>query len=958
MTHLVVVPHTHWDREWYRTHEQFRARLVALLDGLLDLLERDAEFRCFSLDGQTIVVDDYLAVRPEARPRIEQLVRAGRLLIGPWTVLPDEWLVSGEALIRNLRLGLARGDSLGGAQRLGYVPDQFGHVGQLPQIFAGFGFAAAVLWRGVGADVAETTFTWEAPDGSRSFACYLPNGYFNGQLLPRDPDALAARLTREIERLEPFAKIPTHLLMNGSDHQTPEPELPRALRAAVAKLAGVTCEIGSLLAYVQRARRESREDRPLHRGELRSGLRAPLLPGCASARMPQKQRDFANDRTLVRALEPLSTWVSALGGAADPGTIEFAWRLALENHPHDSICGCSIDAVHAQMETRFDRVAEIADEALERIGRQWISRVAPAPGGGAAAGDPFAVWHSNAAGRALVDAQLELDVPGEKLARSAGRVAAHVRDSTGRRIPADVELVAAGSVWGGTFPRALAESILPSIGREFLGYHVNEVTSLREAERLRVRARLGVTPRGELDVEATRLRLTRELADPAVQSVEVEAWRPPRLRLRFVDELPGHGLRAYRVFRGQARAAGDGALASGRGADGSGWIENEHWHVSAAPDGRVRLVHRADGVAIEDALRVVSEGDRGDEYNFDPVPAVQVSESLGRARVRVARAGAAGATLEIAARLRVPESLAPDRAARSGKSVALPVSLRLRLAPGLDRIDVELSLDNTARDHRLRLHVRAPFAARRFRVESAFELVERPIAPEADAFGPGRAAELPIGACPQRGFASIDDGARALSVANRGNAEVEAVPEPDGRTSLAVTLLRAVGHLSRGDLRLRRGHAGPPFETPGAQVPGRHRAELSLRLHGAGDADSVAHAHRFVYPPLALAGAGAEDAPLRDGARLLELDDPGVVVSALEPRADGSAIVRLYETTGRTRSVSLSWNAPGDWTWQAVDLAEQPDPAARIEVSGARARLELHAWQIRNLRVRRGDGAS
>ncbi|HXZ85246.1 MAG TPA: alpha-mannosidase, partial [Myxococcota bacterium] len=140
MPHLVVVPHTHWDREWYRTHEQFRARLVGLLDGLLDLLERDPEFRCFSLDGQTIVLDDYLAVRPEARARIEALVRAGRLAIGPWTVLPDEWLVSGEALIRNLRLGLTRGDAFGGAQRLGYVPDQFGHVGQLPQIFAGFGF--------------------------------------------------------------------------------------------------------------------------------------------------------------------------------------------------------------------------------------------------------------------------------------------------------------------------------------------------------------------------------------------------------------------------------------------------------------------------------------------------------------------------------------------------------------------------------------------------------------------------------------------------------------------------------------------------------------------------------------------------------------------------------------------------------------------------------------------------
>jgi 2-O-(6-phospho-alpha-D-mannosyl)-D-glycerate hydrolase len=954
MSHVIVVPHTHWDREWYRTHEQFRARLVALLDGLLDLLERDPEFRCFSLDGQTIVVDDYLAVRPDARPRIEALIRAGRLVIGPWTVLPDEWLVSGEALIRNLRLGLARGDALGGAQRLGYVPDQFGHVGQLPQIFAGFGFEAAVLWRGVGADVAETAFAWEAPDGSRVFAGYLANGYFNGQLLPRDPEALASRLTREIERLAPFARIPTYLVMNGSDHQAPEPELPRALGAATAKLEGVTSEIGTLLSYVQRARRESRADLPVHRGELRSGLRAPLLPGCASARMPQKQRDFANDRALVRALEPLSAGVSALGGAADPGTIEFAWRTALENHPHDSICGCSIDAVHAQMETRFDRVAEIAGEALERIGREWVSRIAPAPGGSAAAGDPFAVWHSNAAGSALVDAELELDVPGAPLERSRGRVAAHVRDSSGRRIPADVELVAAGSAWGATFPRGLAESILPGIGREFLGFHVNEVTAERAEERLRVCARLGVTPRGALDVEATRLRLMRELADPAVQSVEIEAWRPPRLRLRFVDELPAHGLRTYRVFRGHARAAtAEGALASGRGADGSGWIENEHWHVAAAPDGRIRLVHRADGTTIEDALRIVSEGDRGDEYCFDPVPGAPVVERPERTRVRVERAGDAAVALALDARFRMPESLAPDRAGRATKAVTLPVSLRLRLAPGLDRLDVEVTLDNAARDHRLRLHVRAPFAARRFRVESAFEVVERPIAPPADAFGPGRAAESPIGACPQRAFASIDDGARALSVANRGNAEAEAVPEPDGSTSLAVTLLRAVGFLSRGDLQLRRGHAGPPFETPGAQVPGRHRAELSVRIHGAADTDAVARLHRFVYPPLALAGAGPDDAPLRDGARLLELDDPGVVVSAIEPRADGSAIVRIYETTGRARPVSLAWNAPGDWTWEAVDLAERPEPGARIEVSGARARAELRAFEIRNLRARR-----
>jgi len=228
---LLLVPHTHWDREWYRTHEQFRFRLVRLLDRLLDTLEADPAFRHFTLDGQTIAVEDYLEVRPEARPRIERLVRAGRLVVGPWYVLPDEWLVSGEALIRNLRLGLAQAQRLGAAMRIGYVPDQFGHVGQLPQLFAGFGFDVAVLWRGVGAGLDATAFDWEAPDGSRVRTVHLVNGYGNGMHLPLDPAALAARLEGEWKAQEPRSPIETVLVMVGSDHLEPEPRRARGSAA-------------------------------------------------------------------------------------------------------------------------------------------------------------------------------------------------------------------------------------------------------------------------------------------------------------------------------------------------------------------------------------------------------------------------------------------------------------------------------------------------------------------------------------------------------------------------------------------------------------------------------------------------------------------------------------------------------------------------------------------------------
>jgi alpha-mannosidase len=400
---LVVVPHTHWDREWYRTHEQFRFRLVSLVDELLDLIERDPDYRHFMLDGQTIVVDDYLEVRPGARARIEKSVREGRIAVGPWHVLPDEWLVSGEALIRNLRIGLARAAALGGGMRVGYVPDQFGHVGQLPQIFSQLGFPAAVLWRGVGDDVGETLFVWEAPDGTRLPTVYLMHGYGNAVNLPTEPAALRARIDAEVATLGKRSRVSALLLMNGSDHERPQPDLPAALRAAQALGAesdpAWCAEIGSLAEFVAQAVAEAPASAPVHRGELRSGLRSPLLPGCASARASQKLREFENDRLLTRYLEPLAAWVGALGGDADPERIEFAWRVALENHPHDSVCGCSIDAVHEQMETRYDRVAEIAGAQLEAVTRALAQHVAaPRAGFGAGAGAPLVVWNPNAGG--------------------------------------------------------------------------------------------------------------------------------------------------------------------------------------------------------------------------------------------------------------------------------------------------------------------------------------------------------------------------------------------------------------------------------------------------------------------------------------------------------------------------------------------------------------------------------
>jgi len=954
---LLLVPHTHWDREWYRTHEEFRFRLVGLVDRLLDLLEHDPGYTHFTLDGQTIVLDDYLAVRPGARARIEKQVRAGRLRIGPWHVLPDEWLVSGEALIRNLRLGLRRAEAFGGAMPLGYVPDQFGHVGQLPQLFARFGFADAALWRGVGGDVTECGFWWEAPDGSRVFTLYLPFGYSHGASLPLEPGALAARLGELGAALDPYAeRTATRVILNGSDHLEPQAGLPRALEGAAQALPELALRLTALPEAVARVREALAEGAAVHRGELRSGLRAPLLPGCASARAPQKQRDFANDALLVKEVEPLAAWSGWLGGPVDRELLAFTWGIVLENHPHDSICGCSIDAVHRQMEPRFDRVAELGRlqraqhcaELARRIGR-------PSPD--ARAGEPLAVWNPNAGGPAWVERTLELDLPGlapERLRRGA-RVPLHLRTDAGERIGVRADVVAPGFRWRSSFSKELAVRMLPGLDRELFYFHVNGVAWDREDGRLTVRAQLGSEPRGPLDVAGTKRALLAALEDPATTSLEIDAQAAPRLRLGFADTLPGHGLRLYRVAPG--RAGGTRTPRSGRLADGGAWAEGGRFRLEVDGEGRVRIEDRERGHRIEDALRLVSEADRGDSYNFDPLPEAPLADRLEAVRVRPERASEAEATLVLQGRLRVPAALAPSRRERAARKVALPVRLRLRVHAALDRVDLEVEVENRAEDHRLRLHLRAPFAPERLAVESAFEVVERPLLPARDAFGTGTPAEWPVGAGPQRSFATLCGDGLALTLANRGSAEVEGLRAPDGRGELAVTLLRAVGWLSRADLGLRPGPAGPLLPTPEAQVPGPHRAAFSFRIHAADAPDRTSGAHAFATPPLAFAPGerdpGAPRPLLADGARLVEIDDPEVVVSALEPLPDGALGVRLHDCAGRART--LRGRIAGARSIRAVDLRGAPEPRVALETGGERFALGLGAWQIVDLEARR-DG--
>jgi alpha-mannosidase len=315
--------------------------LVDVVDEVLDELERDEQLR-FTLDGQLATVDDYLEIRPEAEQRIRALVQSGRLAIGPWQTLVDEFLVDGETIVRNLETGLARAAELGGTMRVGYLPDMFGHIAQMPQILRAAGIGIAVVWRGVPGAVHSHRFLWQGIDGSEVLAEYLPDGYGNAAH-EVDADKLEARYRSW------FGDDPI-LGMVGTDHMP-----------LVHGLTSTGMRVGTLQEYLDGAQPVDGLTR--WRGEMRSAARANLLPGVTSARIDLKAACSRAERWLERYAEPLQT----LYGEGRPGPfLREAWMRLFQNAAHDSICGCSADEVSAQVLVRYAEAEQIAREITTR----------------------------------------------------------------------------------------------------------------------------------------------------------------------------------------------------------------------------------------------------------------------------------------------------------------------------------------------------------------------------------------------------------------------------------------------------------------------------------------------------------------------------------------------------------------------------------------------------------------
>jgi hypothetical protein len=841
---VALVPHTHWDREWYEPFQTYRLRLVETLDALLDLLESDPSYARYLLDGQMAVIDDYLEVRPENADRLRRLVAAGRLSIGPWYILMDEFLVSPETIIRDLQLGIRRGAAFGGVTEIGYLPDMFGHIAQMPQILRLAGFKDAVVWRGVPSDVTATAFLWRSPDGSSVRAEYLLDGYGSGASLPNDAKAVVGRVRDHVETFSTFIHGDV-LFMNGSDHLPPQPWLGRVVAEANAIQDDYELVISSLREHLDRAPRDGLQ---VWEGELRSGYRANLLMGVASNRVDVKRAAAHVEHALERRAEPLAAlfvpstdWPSSF--------LDIAWREVIRNAAHDSICACSVDDVVNAVLHRFAEARAIADgvagSALKVLGASMRS-------------SGYVVANARARRRA---GMVELVLLGDDLDLDRVQVM-----SERTSLPGELVLDT------GTARTLLGMFQGPRLDDDAW---IEEVNVALNDDEIVLTVKVGPFERPGVRLDDARERLAALLGAHPAATVRVRLDQPA-IRRVLARTTPVEGL-------GWARFE-PAALAHPAVADDDGcMIGNGLVTVSVDAETGTFSIDGHGGFG-----RFVDVGDLGDSYNYSPPGSDTVVDRPASVRVEVTERGPVRASCVIHSEYWWPEFVETSTQRRTG-SVHVRVTTTLQVLADEGAVRVTTSFVNSARDHRLRVHHPTVAPAPGSVAECAFGTVQRGLTAE------GRPDEFGLPTFPSRRFVT----AGRVTIAHLGLHEYEVTDVRNGvGHELAITLLRSTGMLSRLGMAMRPMPAGPLTPVEGLQLVGtRIEAQYAIAI----DCEDPWRLCDDVLAPLEVTTAAGGGGRAESGCELLLT---GAELSSIQV-VDGLTELRVFNPSDVPAVVSV-----------------------------------------------------
>lgn len=860
---LFVVSHTHWDREWYFSLQRFNRRFVKMMDRLLALLEKDENYRYFHMDGQLLVVLDYLAVRPEKRELVKRFVKEGRLLVGPWYSPPTASLCDGEAIIRNFMLGMTESEKLGRSWQVCHIPDGLGHISQIPLICAGFGMTDVVVWRGIHRD-AKTVFKWIGGSGDEVFLHHMKGAYGDSVALPTELEDFVeiiddtpyqrAGLDKRIESfLELRGSIATTnnlLMMNGVDHSFAQGNLAEVIDLLNANFPEITVNHSTMDEYIA-AVKDTHESENIayetFRGELVDPAISPVLKEIHSTAADIKMFNAKIEDLFIKWMEPLATFAWLLGAEYPTAEINQAWELLLQNQTHDTLGCSSITTVYKQAIGRFEAAFELGQDMMEEYLQILCNAVTSERTGKEI---PLVVFNP-------------LTVPRDEV----------------MGIVVDV-------------PRSLNfNSIKIMDGEEEIPYVIHD-----KYETVRKRYNPFWGWPNYIDVDRYTISLNGNIAPLGyktytIKEAEVATW------------FSGNMLTAHNC------------------------MENEYLLVTVNTNGTIDLYgketeHRYRGLHFfEDS------GEAGSGFRRLVPQHDQVISSYGnRARLSVKENTALSCVLQIDMQMDLPLQLEGER--RSAQLVTCKISSQLKLTKGARRLEIETSVNNQAKDHRLQVKFPTHLPSAVSYAEQPFDVVEREIAlPDKNGYH----EEKPSGIFGQLRFCGITDGKHGLMVANTGIYEYEVVDTKE--RCIALTLLRCMEKLEFG------GHNEDETERmEHTQCIGKYTFRYALIPHRGGYENAIWEAYKFRYGVKSATYRALEEEVLPDyiplpkhslaknGSLLLTNEDHRIYISAIKKHeGNESVVVRFHNISKETVEHSVGIAFPWIKIKEAyrIDLREQ-----------------------------------
>lgn len=890
---VFIVSHSHWDREWYLPYEQHHMRLVQLMDDLLDLFKNDPDFNSFHLDGQTIILDDYLQVRPEREAEVKAAVAAGKLKIGPFYILQDDFLISAESNTRDMVIGMQDSKKWGEPVKLGYFPDTFGNMGQTPQMMklANLDFAAfgrGVKPTGLNNQVFEnekyssqySEMWWQGPDQSKILSILFANWYSNGNEIPTEKEAAIKYWQQKLADVEKFASTDNLLMMNGVDHQPVQKDVTKAIKLANELFPEYEFIHSNFEDYLNAVAQAVPEDLGQVNGELTSQETDGwyTLANTASSRVYLKQENTKVQRQLENIAEPLAVMSEMPDYPQDQ--LRYAWKTLLQNHPHDSICGCSIDEVHQEMVTRFAKANEVgkyvANEALQqlaaKINTTTFSKEAK----------PFVIVNTQGS--------VKTDV-------------------------AIVEVKWDQGLFADGYPNAQYEK-MQALAKDLPDFEV--VNAKGETVAFEI---LSQEVRFDYDLPKTKFRvpymgLFIKLAIPVSQMAPF-AWQTYALQATETKPAPVKQV----VFD-----------------ESQNLFENQWLQVVINKDGSLDILDKKTNRQFNNQLVFEDTGDIGNEYIYRQSAdqkTILSTDDATKTKIEVILNNDFMAKVAIKQTMMVPQSaderlayeqqsvidITQRQAKRSQVLVPMVLTTCITMLATDDQLRFETNLNNQIKDHRLRVLFDTSLMAQTHEAESIFEAVVRPNT-VSDSW------KNPTNAQHQHAFVNLHDQIGGMTVGNFGLNEYEILAP---NNTIAVTMLRCVGEM--GDWGY--------FGTPEAQCIGEFTFNYSLSFHDHTEASKVATYQQARANQVAFVTGQTtiHQGPKAPDDQFLQLQAPNFAVTALKASEDQTGhILRGYNLSPKASEVAFT--SLEESITKVVNFLEEDYPVADV--------TSLEGYEIRS----------